>query len=1080
MKYLFNVKTHAALSKFLIFVFIFSFYSLVSAQEQDIIPPSPNASALIEYANIPVSFNTGIPAVDLPLFSLSSNGIILPISVSYHAAGIKINEIASSVGLGWTLNAGGAITRIVKGLPDEHENGFVGINGRGVLLKSAFRAQDVARWGANFYDSEPDIYYFNVNGITGRFTMDEMGNIIMLPHQDVKILPAIGPQKNADYWEIIDTSGNRYKFGVSLAHVEQTKTITETINVPDSEKINDPFVSTWYLSEIISSTGGKISFEYHSGNPIITENEVEQFDQTSCTFSGNFDSYVTFYTRNEVLGPKYLSRINSAIGHIELESSTNREDLVNGEKLTDIRLFDKDSTLLKTVLFNYDYFGSSVNCSLEECKRLKLTSIDELSSSFQKITPYQFSYNENTNLPPVNSVEMDHWGYYNASGATHLLSRNVNQVFNVDDLRTPNEIATQANVLESITYLTGGTVSFFYELNTYYSAVEGVNKNAGGLRVQRVIQDYGNNQTIETNYTYLNAGTADSSGSILNTPAYNLNYAMRLTNANATLGYEDCTAQMVRSNSLNELFDLNGSPVYYGQAQTLFSDGSSEENHYTNFSTNPDLRSNTDYYRSTFTTLNNDPIPVSGYLDVLGSPFSPPSETRFYERGKLLKKQIKNEVGTVLYELENTYVENTSSNIFTANGARVYKYASDNYTATSYFNLGVYQYTNKLYSLQQSKETFYDMTNPSIKMEKLVNYLYATDYPTLIKEKSFVNSKNQDIVSRYLYPFDLIGIEAHMQALMNNNMIGSAVIAENYVNTDLVSASKNTFSNSVANYMNDGGVPLLQKQMQSKDGIYFYAAAEFDKYTNKGNLEEYKINGIKPVTIIWGYDNNYPIAKIEGATYSEINGWLMSDFGQSISNLVSLTNQTLSETVKDDIKNGLDNLSAAVRNNSNGKATCNTYTFDPIVGMTSTADVRQNRVFFNYDSFNRLWQIRDRNQFLTDEYKYHYRRFMADGSDVTPVFVTDIDYGLGTNDYQDFTAQPLLGTGRYAYKWYVGVGDSSTNFSSVVSGSTAEFRLQASCGTTKYVRLVVEDLITGQTATAIKATNNLLCSQSGN
>ncbi|XLS30040.1 hypothetical protein ACJD0Z_04265 [Flavobacteriaceae bacterium M23B6Z8] len=1080
MNYLFRSERLNVLRKPLILLFILLFPLISGGQEQDIIPPSPNASALIEYANIPVSLDTGIPNIDLPLFSLSSNGITLPLSVSYHASGIKVNEVASWAGLGWTLNAGGAITRIVKGLPDEHENGFVGINNRGSLLKSTFKAQNVAKWGANFYDSEPDIYYFNVNGITGRFTLDDLGNVIMLPHQDVKILPAIGPQKRANYWEIIDTSGNRYKFGVLTEHTEQTKTTTQTINVPDTEKINDPFVSTWYLSEIISATGGKISFDYHSGNPIISESEVEQFDQTSCTFSGNYDGYVTFYSRNEVLAPKYLSRINSAIGHIELESSANREDLVNGEKVTNIRLFDKDSKLLKTFLLNYDYFRSSVNCSLPKCKRLKLTSIDELSSSFQKLTPYEFSYNENTNLPPVNSVEMDHWGYYNATGEANLLSRDANQVFTVDAIRTPNEVAAKANILESITYTTGGTVSFSYELNDYFSQSTGINKTIGGLRVNQITQDFGNNQTIVTNYTYKKSGSAESSGSILNTPEYNLNYAMRLTNTNTTLGYEDCTAQMVRSHSLNELFDLNGSPVYYGETQTIFSDGSSEENTFTDFSTNPDVRKTTDYYRSTFTTLNNDPIPVTGYLNILGSPFSPPSKTRFFERGKLLKKQIKNEMGNVLYELVNIYTKAVPQTNHIVRGAKVYKYASDNFTATAYFNLGVYEYTSELYSLQQSKETFFDMEDSSLKMEKQTDYVYATDYPTLLKEKSFINSKSQNISSRYFYPFDLLGVEANMQELMNHHMIGSAIMTENYVDSDLVSLSKNTYVDSNGNYTNEGGVPLLQKRLQSKDGVNFYTSATFDRYTNKGNLQEYRISGIKPVTIIWGYHNNYPLAKIEGATYNEIDNWLNNDFGNSITYLVSLTNLTLTETIKNNIKSWLNNLGTAVSQNSNGRATFNTYTFEPIVGMTSTADTRQNKTFFNYDSFNRLWQIRDRNQFILEEYKYRYRRFMADGSDTTPIFITNIDYGLSTNDYQDFIALPSQGTGRYAFKWYLGVGDSYTDFSNVVSGTDAEFRLMISCGTTRYVKLVVEDLITGQTASSIKANNNILCSQTGN
>lgn len=43
----------------------------------------------------------------------------------------------------------------------------------------------------------------------------------------------------------------------------------------------------------------------------------------------------------------------------------------------------------------------------------------------------------------------------------------------------------------------------------------------------------------------------------------------------------------------------------------------------------------------------------------------------------------------------------------------------------------------------------------------------------------------------------------------------------------------------------------------------------YDLYDNKGKLLQYSEKG-KPVTIIWGYDQTQPIAKIEGATYNQI------------------------------------------------------------------------------------------------------------------------------------------------------------------------------------------------------------------
>ncbi|MEO0556477.1 MAG: hypothetical protein AAF149_25065 [Bacteroidota bacterium] len=78
-------------------------------------PPSPNASSLLEYASVPVNLYSGIPQIEVPIFNLENEVQDINVYLSYHASGNKVQDIASSVGLGWTLNAGGAITRLVRG-----------------------------------------------------------------------------------------------------------------------------------------------------------------------------------------------------------------------------------------------------------------------------------------------------------------------------------------------------------------------------------------------------------------------------------------------------------------------------------------------------------------------------------------------------------------------------------------------------------------------------------------------------------------------------------------------------------------------------------------------------------------------------------------------------------------------------------------------------------------------------------------------------------------------------------------------------------------------------------------------------
>ena len=83
--------------------------------------PSPNSCALVQYADFPVSLYTGTPTIDIPIYTIDLGGYQLPVSLSYHASGIRVAQEASWVGLGWTLNAGGAIMRTVRGRDDLEE-----------------------------------------------------------------------------------------------------------------------------------------------------------------------------------------------------------------------------------------------------------------------------------------------------------------------------------------------------------------------------------------------------------------------------------------------------------------------------------------------------------------------------------------------------------------------------------------------------------------------------------------------------------------------------------------------------------------------------------------------------------------------------------------------------------------------------------------------------------------------------------------------------------------------------------------------------------------------------------------------
>jgi len=66
-----------------------------------------------------VDLYTGTNYVAIPLYSATARGLIIPLSVGYVASGIKVRQIAGPIGLGWSLNAGGCIRRLTRGIPDD-------------------------------------------------------------------------------------------------------------------------------------------------------------------------------------------------------------------------------------------------------------------------------------------------------------------------------------------------------------------------------------------------------------------------------------------------------------------------------------------------------------------------------------------------------------------------------------------------------------------------------------------------------------------------------------------------------------------------------------------------------------------------------------------------------------------------------------------------------------------------------------------------------------------------------------------------------------------------------------------------
>jgi hypothetical protein len=207
-------------------------------ESQKIVPPSPTAAALGKYGEIPVSTYTGIPNIQIPLHQIKVRDLLLPINISYHAGGVKAEEGASWVGLGWSLNAGGVITRSTVGYNDLNSlTGFPfsfphdpnTINSPSLLSSESNSNQKV--------DVEPDIFYFNVAGRSGKFVLNKDAD-----HQ----FPIYGTVISQEKVQIICDVVNVTEFTWTIILEDGTKFIFQTPEITlhrtnSSEDPSGPF-----------------------------------------------------------------------------------------------------------------------------------------------------------------------------------------------------------------------------------------------------------------------------------------------------------------------------------------------------------------------------------------------------------------------------------------------------------------------------------------------------------------------------------------------------------------------------------------------------------------------------------------------------------------------------------------------------------------------------------------------------------------------------------------------------------------------------------------------------------------------
>ena len=198
-------------------------------------PQAPNTAALGKFVEYPVNLSTGLPTISIPIYDIKVGKITVPIALKYHASGIKVTDIASSVGLGWALEAGGQISRSSIGRDDELGYLSNGIPDFSSYTTACSLRSELSNYTSGVFDDGADIFNYSLLDGTGRFILKpEVGSSRL--HQQPYVLPderikveyvRTGATGTIQSFSITDLKGIKYTFAV-----------TESLNGPRCSRAN--------------------------------------------------------------------------------------------------------------------------------------------------------------------------------------------------------------------------------------------------------------------------------------------------------------------------------------------------------------------------------------------------------------------------------------------------------------------------------------------------------------------------------------------------------------------------------------------------------------------------------------------------------------------------------------------------------------------------------------------------------------------------------------------------------------------------------------------------------------------------
>ena len=453
------------------------------------IPPAPEAAALLKADNLSVGYTTGSPNINIPLYTLGTGGFSLPITLNYSSTGVKVDEIASMMGTGWTLSYGGVVSRTIMDMPDEFRNtSNCNLNTHNFGTPTYDLIQYL---GSSVADKQSDIYSFSFGKYSGKFIFGLDGKALPLSKYNIKIEGGLGTG-----FAITTEDGIKYIFDDAETSTSRPSSGTGCKN---DEWDGEEVATSWFMTKIVLPSGQhEINFTYlpygitsfasslSQTLSLTTSSENYQCSAGTGPTGAGCPVWGVQYTsclNNQWAASKFISRIETSEGDkIEFAyDATGRSDLSGGVRLASLKVTNRDGTIIKNILFSGSYQAAVNATSGAESYRLFLDSLkirSGLNQSANELT-YRFAYIDYGNLPRRLSFAQDIYGYYNgklsnANLLPKLSSGDVNySVFNNGTGYSPYTFGDRSidtvyavkGLLNKIIYPTGGFDTIEYIAN---------------------------------------------------------------------------------------------------------------------------------------------------------------------------------------------------------------------------------------------------------------------------------------------------------------------------------------------------------------------------------------------------------------------------------------------------------------------------------------------------------------------------------------------------------------------------------------------------------------------------------------